>query len=166
MKWFVLQVMTGEELECRRRIEKSGIRAIVPTRIMPELHGGRWREREIVMLVGYVFVQCSGSIADYYRLSAIPGAIRILPGRGVYHPVPERQMAWMLELAHNDKAWEISRAEMRNGKIHIISGPLLGKEHEIRSWDRRRRRAKIGIRILDETRMIDVGLQEMVTSSC
>lgn len=166
MKWFVLQVMTGEELECRKRIEKSGIRAIVPTRIMPELHAGRWREREIVMLVGYVFVQCSGSITDYYRLSAIPGAIRILPGRGVYHPVPDAQMAWILELAHNGKPWEISTAVIRNRKIHVLSGPLLGKTQEIRSWDKRRRRAKIQIRILNETRMIDVGLKEVDTGSC
>ena len=160
MKWFVVQVMTGAEQECRKRIEKSGIRAIVPTRIMPEKHGGHWREREIVMLAGYVFVQCSGSIADYYKLSAIPGAIRILPGKGAYHPVPERQMAWMLELAHGGRAWEISRAESRDGKICVTSGPLLGREHEIRSWDRRRRRAKIAIRILEETRIIDVGLTD------
>ena len=155
-----MQVTTGAEPECRRRIEKSGMRAIVPTRIMPERHGGRWREREIVMITGYVFVQCSGSIADYYRLSAIPGAIRILPGKGVYHPVPDRQMAWMLELAHSGRAWEISTAETRDGQLRIISGPLLGREHEILSRDRRRRRARIGIRILDETREIEVGLME------
>lgn len=160
MKWYVLQVMTGAELDCRRHASASGFRAVVPTRIIPELRNGRWSEREIVMLPGYVFVRCLGTVEHYYRLSSIPETIRILPGNGSYRPVPEDQMRWILELANAGEPWGISTASNREGRLKILTGPLVGREHLVLNWDKRRRRAKILIRVLDERRMIDVGLTE------
>lgn len=160
----MLQVTTGTELHCRERIAEAGIEAVVPTRIMPELRGGEWREREIVMLPGYVFVHCRGTVPDYYRLSAIQDTIRILPGGGRYDPVPDEQMQWILTLANGGEPWGISEAVLGDGwTIRVLSGPLIGRESEIVSWDRRRRRAKICIRVLEQQRMIDVGLKEGVT---
>ena len=139
--------------------------AVVPTRVMPEWSGRQWREREIVMLPGYVFVSCGGTVADYYRLSAIPDAVRILPGKGVYTPVPDDQMAWILELGNSGSPWSISTATDQDGRIKVLSGPLTGRESMIRSWDKRRRRAKILIKVLDQRRWIDVGLVEASKNS-
>ena len=164
-QWYVLQVMTGTEAECRRKAEKAGFKAVAPTRIMPEWSGRRGREREIVMLPGYVFVLCSGTIPEYYRLAAIPNAIRLLPGKGVYTPVPDSQMAWILELACGGKPWGISAAACAGGRLRVVSGPLTGHESQIQSWDRRRRRAKILIRVLDQRRLIDVGLTDIDINS-
>lgn len=161
----MLQVMTGTETDCRRRAAEAGFCAVVPTRIMPEWSGRRWREREIVMLPGYVFVLCGGTIAEYYRLSAIREAVRILPGKGVYTPVPDSQMAWILELANGGRPWAVSTASIRDGRIHVLSGPLVGREDLVVNWDRRRRRAKILVRVLDQRRMIDVGMVDAETNS-
>lgn len=150
--------MTGTERECRRKALDAGFAAVVPTRIMPEWSGRCWREREIVMLSGYVFVLSAGTISDYYRLSAIPETISILPGKGVYTPVPDDQMAWILELANGGAPWAISTATDRAGHIEILSGPLTGREDLVVRWDKRRRRAKILIQVLDQRRLIDVGL--------
>lgn len=157
--------MTGSETDSRRRAAEAGFSAVVPTRIMPERSGRHWREREIVMLPGYVFVRCSGTIPEYYRLSSIPEAIRILPGKGVITPVPDSQMAWILELANDGQPWAVSVAAERSGRIEVLSGPLVGREHLIQSWDKRRRRAKILVRVLDQRRWIDVGLTDADTSS-
>lgn len=154
-------MMTGKERECRQRIRESGIRAEVPSRIMPELRSGEWRDREIVMLPGYVFVQLELTAKDYYRLSGVPDMVRILPGGGRYDPVPEEQMRWVLTLANGGKPWGISEARDENGAIRVLSGPLTGRENDILRWDRRRRRAKIRVQVLNETRMIDVGLREI-----
>lgn len=161
----MLQVMTGSETDCRRKAAEAGFSAVVPTRIMPEWSGRRWREREIVMLPGYVFVSCGGSIADYYRLSGIPDAVRLLPGKGVYTPVPDSQMAWILELANGGQPWAVSTAAVCDGRIQVLSGPLVGREYLIQSWDKRRRRAKILVRVLDQRRWIDVGLTDADTNS-
>lgn len=157
--------MTGTELKSRRKAEEAGLEAIVPTRILPEWSGRRWREREIVMLPGYVFVLFNGTVADYYKLTAIPDAIRILPGKGVYSPVPSSQMTWILKLAGSGQAWGVSTAIRTDGKIRVLSGPLSGRESLIRRWDRRRRRAKICVKILDHPRLIEVGLVDAETNS-
>lgn len=157
--------MTGTERECRRKALDAGFAAVVPTRIMPEWSGRCWREREIVMLPGYVFVCGGGTVSEYYRLSAIPETICILPGKGVYTPVPDDQMAWVLELANGGTPWVISTAVDRGGHIEILSGPLVGREDLVIRWDKRRRRAKILIQVLDQRRLIDVGLVEIKTSS-
>lgn len=112
------------------------------------------------MLPGYVFAACAGSVADYYRLAAIPEAIRLLPGRGVYTPVPERQMAWILELSNQGKPWGVSTATNADGPLKVLSGPLIGRERMILNWDRRRRRAKLRVDVLNRTRLIDVGLMD------
>lgn len=161
----MLQVMTGTETDCRRRAAEAGFCAVVPTRIMPEWSGRHWREREIVMLPGYVFVSCGGTIPEYYRLSSIHEAIRLLPGKGVYTPVPDSQMAWIMELANGGQPWAVSVAAERSGRIEVLSGPLTGREGLIQSWDKRRRRAKILVRVLDQRRMIDVGMVDADTSS-
>ena len=159
-KWYVLQVAAQKELECKRRIKAAGFMAIVPTRIMPELRNGRWSEREIVMLPGYVFVRCLGTVEHYYRLSGIPDTIRILPGNGTYRPVPEDQMRWIIELSNGGEPWGVSTGINSDGRFKVLSGPLVGREHLVLNWDKRRRRAKILIRVLDEKRRIDVGLIE------
>ena len=159
-QWYVLQVMTGTESDCQRSAAAAGLRTLVPTRIMPELSQGKWREREHTMLPGYVFLLSDGSAADYYRMSAIPGAIRLLPGGGECSPVPKEQMDWIMELSNSGRPWTISTAAMIEGKLKVLQGPLIGREHMIQSWDRRRRRARIEIRVLDERRVIEVGLAE------
>lgn len=132
--------------------------AIVPTRILPEYARGAWHERERVMIPGYVFVQMTLSLWSYYRVTQIPCALRILPGNGEYHPVPERQMEWILEMTQGGAAWGISTAEEQGDKIIVRTGPLIGREKNILKWDKRRRRCTMRISVLEEKRKIEVGL--------
>lgn len=159
-QWYVIQVLTGAETECLQRLTKLGIKAVAPTRILPELSGGVWRERERMMIPGYVFAQMTLSIWNYYRVTQIPCALRILPGNGEFHPVPEKQMRWILEMTQDGAAWGISTAAEIGGRIVVRTGPLLGREKNILKWDKRRRRCTIRIGVLDERRKIDVGLIE------
>lgn len=160
-QWYVIQVMTGAEADCLRKLTELGIEAIAPTRILPELSGGVWRERERVMIPGYVFVHVTLSLWNYYRMAQIPCALRILPGNGEFQPVPEKQMKWILGMTAGGGAWGVSTAAEIGGRIVVRSGPLVGRERAIRKWDKRRRRCTIRIDVLDEKRQIDVGLIEV-----
>ena len=159
-KWYVIQAMTGTETECCQRLNALGIDAIAPTRILPELSGGVWREREHVMIPGYVFVYVTLSLWNYYRMAQIPCLLRILPGNGEFQSVPEKQMRWIIDMDQSGRPWGISTAAEIDGKIVARSGPLVGREKMIRRWDKRRRRCTIRIDVLDERKQIDVGLVE------
>lgn len=152
--------MTGTEAECRQKLNELGVEAIAPARVLPELSGGVWRERERPMIPGYVFARMALSIWNYYRVAQIPCVLRILPGNGEFHSVPEKQMRWILEMTQGGAAWDVSTAAEIEGKIIVRSGPLVGRERIIRKWDKRRRRCTIRIDVPDEKRQIDVGLIE------
>lgn len=159
--WYVLQVMTGTERECARRLRGMRMEAFAPSRIMPELSGGKWRLKERAMLPGYVFIQSRMDAADYYRVSGVPDAVRLLPGGGRVEPVPEAQMRWLLALGGDGEPWGVSFAVMEGGHPRILSGPLVGHEDRLLRWDRRRRRARIAVDVLDRRREIEVGLEEI-----
>lgn len=161
--WYVLQVMTGTERECVRRLRGMRMEAFAPSRILPELSGGKWRLKERVMLPGYVFIKSRMDVADYYRVSGVPEAVRILPGNGRVEPVPDAQMRWLLTLGGDGEPWGVSSAVVENGRPRILSGPLVGYEDRILRWDRRRRRARIAVDVLDRRREIEVGLEEIGT---
>ena len=159
-QWYVIQVMTATATACCQRLNALGIDAIAPTRILPELSGGVWRERERVMIPGYVFACVTLSLWNYYRMTQIPYTLRILPGNGEFQPVPEKQMRWILDIDQSGRPWGISTASEIDGKIVVRSGPLAGRERIIWKWDKRRRRCTIRIDVLDERKHIDVGLIE------
>ena len=165
--WYVLQVMTGTERECVRRLRGMHMEAFAPSRIMPELSGGKWRLKERAMLPGYVFIRSHMDAADYYRVSGVPDAVRLLPGGGRVEPVPEAQMRWLLTLGRDGEPWGVSFAVMEDGHPRILSGPLAGHEDRLLRWDRRRRRARIAVDVLDRRREIEVGLEEIgIEAAC
>ena len=85
-KWYVLQVRAGRETLCGRWAAAAGFEAVVPV------------ERARIAMPGYVFVAFSGSTREYYQLLRLPGAVRLLPGRGALESVPEEQMARVLAM--------------------------------------------------------------------
>ena len=58
-------------------------------------------------------------------------------------------------------------AVMEDGHPRILSGPLAGHEDRLLRWDRRRRRARIAVDVLDRRREIEVGLEEIgIEAAC
>ena len=56
---------------------------------------------------------------------------------------------------------------MEDGHPRILSGPLAGHEDRLLRWDRRRRRARIAVDVLDRRREIEVGLEEIgIEAAC
>lgn len=72
IRWYVLQVSTGQETAVREALEGLGVRAAVPREERLIRSGGGWTTKVYTLLPGYVFLALEYSAENYYRVKAIP----------------------------------------------------------------------------------------------
>lgn len=156
-KWYVAQVLTGNEEETARRLTAAGLEALAPAQIIHERRHGKWRLVRRMVFPGYVFVQAALGPRTYYNIQRQPHVIRLLGGNEP-EPVPEEQMAAVLLFSPDGRDFGISHGKRADGKTVITSGPLVALEDRIIKVNARARRATVRIGVLGETRQVDAGL--------
>lgn len=112
---------------------------------------------------GYVFINCMLTAELYYKLVSVPGVIKILGTRtidgGKPEAVSEKEMAEILGYADCDDLIGISEAIIVDGKVKILSGPLLGKEKDIFKLDKRKGRVKVHTRLFGKVKAVYFGIK-------
>ena len=158
MKWYVLHVMTGEEITVRDKLQDlPGANALVPKRKIIERHRGIAKEVVRILFPSYVFVRMELDGENYYAAKGIPGVYKFLgPGRPV--AVPDNQMANVLRWCDGKELVGLSRVEIGK-EIKVIEGPLKGMEGQIIRIDKRKGRAKVKITLFREVKEIDLGIE-------
>lgn len=153
-EWSALQVQTGSELDVLRKVRAiHGVDAIAPM----ERIRHRNRTREIVrpLLPGYVLIEWNRDPGVYYTVREVRGVIRFL-GDGNPQAIPEDQMDALLRLARYCETGKPAPAVRENGMTRIVSGPL--SRATIRSVNRRAGRARIDVRLGNETHTVTVAV--------
>jgi transcriptional antiterminator NusG len=107
MSWYVLHVRTGREPEIKAELKRKGYAAAVPTELRTERQGGVWRERERIVIPGYVFLKICLTDQDYYRVRGIPNVIRFW-GSGRPEALREDEESYFTWLANEDARWQPS----------------------------------------------------------
>jgi len=159
MNWYVLHVLTGEELRVQKRLARTApdIRTLVPRRKLKERCQGVFREATRLLFPGYVFAYTALNVESYYKLTAPAGVIGIL-GKPDPCPVPEREMAHVLKWCEEGELVGLSR--VRDGeRVIVIDGPLKNMEGHIVRVDRRKCRARVRITLFGEPKEIDFGIE-------
>jgi transcriptional antiterminator NusG len=157
-KWYVLQVMTGDEVAIRNVIEnKIGVKALVPRRTICERYQGKIRPVIKTLIPSYVFVQIYLEPKVYYKLRSIVGVIRFLGGFGP-EPVPNYEMNYMLRLCGDGEIAGLSTLSIGDG-VRVMAGPLRGMEGQIIKIDRRKLRAKVRLTLLGRPHEVDMGIE-------
>lgn len=156
--WYVLHVLTGNELDVKKSAEKM-YKAIVPRRLLNERKFGVWETVERVLMPGYVFVQTEMQATDYYELTSIPGVINILEGAsGCPEPIREDEMKTIFSLTRDGDLVGISDIFQEGQDIKVINGPLQGFEGNIIKVDRRRFRAKVKFTVAGNEKVIELAV--------
>jgi len=158
--WYILHVLTGKEADVAEAIKRNftDIKALVPQRTLKEQKQGKWRFVTRTLFPGYVFIAVKVfDICMYHMLKAIPAVIRMLGGER-----PEKvsldEMQVVLRLGGDGDPLGISDAFIQGGRVTIVSGPLVGLEGQIVKVDARRFRVKVNIFLMNEPRLVELGL--------
>lgn len=159
MKWYVLQVKTGDEIIIRNAIERTGTEALVPRRIVHERQQGKIYTNERKLFPSYVFINIEFNPKIYYRIKRIPGVIRFLGGNNVAQPVAEEEMNFIFSLCSDGELAGISSLVKVGDQIRVLSGPLQGFEGRIVKVDWRHLRARVRLTLFNRPHEVDLGIE-------
>lgn len=171
MNWYAVFVKTGEEKLVEQIISKRLplLRCVVPQRKLYERIKGRETVVVRTLFPGYIFINAEIDSDVYYSIRAVPFVHKILGcGQdrrrntdGYYTKIREEEFELILRLVGNEGIIGFSEIIKTDKKITIHSGPLTGLEGIIVSVNMRKKRAKIAIELLDDTKLVDVGIERI-----
>jgi transcriptional antiterminator NusG len=158
VKWYVLHVLAGRELDVKRRLQDEGITAAVLQEAVQIRRRGKWHQEQRTVFPGYVFLNTDLTESAYYALKGIPGAIRLLPKGGPPIPLLPEDVTVLLHYGL-DSVMPLSSVSFSGGEPKKLSGPLKDWEDYIVKIDRRRRRAQLLVPVLGEKKSVTLYIE-------
>lgn len=144
-KYYVLQVITGCELDVAKELNRRGVSAIIPLENRAIRTKGKWTTKPYVIFPGYVFINIKYSWSQYYIMSGIKGVVRLLGGGHSPEPLSKQETDLLIRQA--DMFREPSTVSLFDGGYKIVSGVLLMLKDNIKKIDRHAHRAIIEMSI-------------------
>jgi transcriptional antiterminator NusG len=163
--WYVLQVSDGREQRALDDLKRMGYPAFAPQRVMLERKSAKWRKVKRLLLPGYVFLNLDLCAQAYYAIRRMSSVIRFL-GAAMPETVPPEEMRHMfLHQFLQDEVfvWDVSEGHLEGDRLIIDTGPLVGREDAITSYDKRQQRATVTFTVLGKPHEADLAV--MITSS-
>lgn len=158
MKWYVLHVVTGKEVHVRNALQRIGLEARAIQEIVTLRKGGKWVEQLRTIFSGYVFLGCNELDNEiYYAVKQTMYVINIL-GTPKPQSITEEEAAFIGTLAPDNDPLTSSVLEIQEGRPVVVSGPLKTMPAQILSINVRQRRAVVKLTLLDEPRIIRLGV--------
>lgn len=139
---YVLYVRGGCELRVVEELRIKKITAYCPRQIKAERRRGKWQYVERIIFTRYIFVDVPELTAKIWHSSVkSTGAIKFVS----LCPLPPNEESYIRRLCNNGKSVGVSRGYVSNGTLHITSGFLFGRDHEIVKFNRRGKRATANV---------------------
>lgn len=144
MNWYVLQVMTGDELNVADKLRQHRIGVMVPQEQRAIRSAGSWHYKDFVLFRGYVFVKLEYTAEIYHIIRHLPSVIRFL-GQPP-EPLWPQEVAWLKLLDQaGDPLCPTKMITLPNGKLQPVEGILCDFESEVLRINRHRRQAEVQI---------------------
>ncbi len=173
MKYYVLQVMTGEEnkfIGLAKENFKINLPAfdindnlLWPRRKLTIRKNGKNKESLASIFPGYLFFEAEKLSTDIqWILRRTAGFVRFLKNNRNIEPIEGSDKELLLHFLHFGEVVEKSKVWFdENGKIKVLSGPMKGMEGRIIKVDRRKKRAKVNLSLYKESFAIDFGFETL-----
>jgi transcription termination/antitermination protein NusG len=134
------------------------MRVLVPKRKMRERKNGKWDYKIRTLFPGYVLLNGSLGVDEYYEMKGTPGIIKLLTDKDGPLEIREDEINVIGRLIVDNDTIGISNAFVENGNVIITDGPLLGMDGIIESIDKRKGRVKVRINFIGEQRLIELSI--------
>jgi len=169
LSYFVIQVITGEEkrfitlagqaLEKRSDIHTCENQFHWPQRSLPIKKEGKVKISLKPLFPGYLFLEEEMIPSSlYWLLKRIPGFIRFLKSNQDIEPLEGETLRMIQQLLHFGEIVQTSKVFFdENNRIKVTQGPLKGMEGLIIKVDKRKRRAKIQLKLYEDSFLVDFG---------
>ena len=75
MRWYVLQVMSGKEIQVVDQLRLLGIHALAPIEDRIIRQKGSWITKAYVLFSSYVFVECDFDADTWFKVNSLSSVI-------------------------------------------------------------------------------------------
>lgn len=133
----------------------------VPTCEFERKRRGAWRRVELPLFPGYVVVDTEpDQVTRLERvLRSIPEFTRVLRMGEAFIPLDEAECTWIRTFADaQTRSVPLSVGVMEGDRVRVVSGPLTGREAQIKEIKRRNGIAVLEVHMFGRTMSIKVGL--------
>lgn len=161
IKWYVLQVNTGEEIAVRNRLIQMGYITCVPQEERPIRKGGEWSYRVYVLFSGYIFIECNFDAKSYYEIKSTPSVIKWLGASPVSpSPLSYMEAEWIRALSYNGLPLAPSKVKINeDGNIEVVDGILNSVTHCIKKVDKHARKVTVELTIAGEKQTTQLAIE-------
>ncbi|MCL2793036.1 MAG: antiterminator LoaP [Spirochaetaceae bacterium] len=171
MEYYVIQLLTGKEESflkyARNSLQEKNIRFFWLRRELFIKKAGITKKSVSSIFPGYIFIESDTVSYDFYKnIRKFPGFCRFLRDNDDIRPLPNDDKKFVYQLSLNGEIAGISKIYFnKDDKIKVISGPMKGLEGEIVKVDKRKKRAKIKLKLYEDSFLIDFGFELIEHSS-
>lgn len=155
--WYAIQTEPGYEEAVRQEVEsmipeKSRGDCRILYCIRKKRYQGSWHDKRERFLPGYMFLVTENRETEEKQISE-------------FCPVKQEEEEFLMKLTQGKNEIGMSYGVIRDGVLEIRSGVLVGMESRVRKIDRHKRKGYIAMRINDEEKLAEIGL-EITEKTC
>ncbi len=156
---YVLQVMSGKEMNVRAELIRREIPADVPRERIIIRKNGLWSKQLKLLFPAYVFVDIDYTPEIFHRINTVSGVIRFL---GSPSPLPDHEADMIHWLSNSGEVIEPSTfITDKSGNITAFKGFLNGKEDRIKFLNIRQKRVSVEVKFGGKTHRANISIQSM-----
>ena len=176
--WYALQCVSGKESAVRDGLQKifGDYVTFFPRRELEIRKNGKTSIQVKALFPGYFFLKSSSRLMYREALDLIKkvngnyASAALLKVVGMHrdgksigsdeiHPIETREIDLFLNIASENEVVRFSQYRKEGDKVQIVSGPLAGREGIILKTNPRKKRIKVGVKLLGEMQVIDLGAE-------
>jgi transcriptional antiterminator NusG len=162
--WYVVQSAEGKELnaaeKCRKAIPSHVATLIFSPRYeYMRRYQGAWHIKEGILFPGYIFVESDHPAELEEYLGHISSVVTPVCIGGGFYPIREDEEKFLQSMLDETYCIRYSLGYIVDGYLVVEHGPLQEKTDRITKIDRHRRAADITLRLFEEEKKVQVGLE-------
>jgi len=169
-KWYILNVMAGQENKIASEIKAMMIKGtigknvnevIVPTKPVIKIKKGQKVQENQKLFPGYVFVNADLSNETYNIINNIPKVMGFLGGKNTPQPVADNKMLDVLKLTSEQEVDNKNTYFEVGETVSITEGPFESFSGVVEEFDSEKQKVKISVLIFGRATSVELNLDQV-----
>jgi len=156
-RWYALRTRARHEKLVRDRLDKRGIKPLLPTVKRLSQWKDRKKEIEVPLFSGYCFAKFSQQ--ESLPVQKVPGVVEIVGGSGRHEPIPDAEIEALRTLMGSVLSYD-SYPYLKEGMaVEVVRGPLQGVQG-ILLRKNKRHRLVIGVYLIQRAAVVEIDVRD------
>lgn len=169
-KWYILNVMAGQENKIASEIKSMITRkvlgneisdVIVPTKPIVKIKKGQKVQEQQKVFPGYIFIHADLSGNIYNLLNSIPKTMGFLGSKNNPQPIADSKMEEILKLSASNESDNKNLVFEIGETLNIIEGPFESFTGTVEDYDAEKQKIRISVSIFGRATSVELAVDQV-----